>query len=145
MTNSLTVSTTGYWPRIYFFQYRAVVTGWQLTANRISVAGAFARLTSTRWCGSHPTRCTMQFAVCGLQYAVCCIGFAKNKQGSVSDIVLTIICTWRISLMVSMIPQLSKHFRGQVFHTLFYFRLPSNIAVFSDIYLDQAHVLKSSG
>ena len=29
------------------------------------------------------------------------------------------------------------------FHTLFYFRLPSNVTVFSYIYLDQAHVLKA--
>ena len=35
MTNSLAVSTTGHRPRIYFFQYRAIVTGWQLTADRI--------------------------------------------------------------------------------------------------------------
>ena len=42
-----------------------------------------------------------------------------------------------------MVPQLSKHFRGQVFLTLFYFRLPSNVTVFSDIYLNQAHVLKA--
>ena len=51
------VSTTGHWPWIYFSKYRVVVTGWQLTANRISAAGVFVRLTSTCWCGSHPTGC----------------------------------------------------------------------------------------
>ena len=45
--------------------------------------------------------------------------------------------------MVTMVPQLFKHFRGQVFLTLFYIRLPSNVTVFSDIYLNQAHVLKA--
>ena len=39
MMNSLKESITGYWPRIYFSQYRAVVTGCQLTANRICAAG----------------------------------------------------------------------------------------------------------
>ena len=39
MTNALKESTTGCWPRIYFFQCRVVVTGWQLTADRISAAG----------------------------------------------------------------------------------------------------------
>ena len=57
MTNVLKESTTGCWPRIYFSQYRAVVTGWQLTANRISAAGYLRCWTSTRWCGSHPTWC----------------------------------------------------------------------------------------
>ena len=39
LTNALKESTTGWWPRIYFFQCREVVTGWQLTADRVSVAG----------------------------------------------------------------------------------------------------------
>ena len=40
-------------------------------------------------------------------------------------------------------PSIIQALRGQVFHTLFYFRLPSNITVFSDICLNQAHVLKA--
>ena len=45
--------------------------------------------------------------------------------------------------MVTMVPQLFKHFRGQVFLCYFTFKLPSNITVISDICLHQAHVLKA--
>ena len=60
-----------------------------------------------------------------------------------SDIALTIICTWRISVMVTMNTRLFKLFHGQVLLILFYIRLPSNVTVFSDICLNQAHVLKA--
>ena len=101
MTNSLTVSTTGYWPRIYFFQYRAVVTGWQLTANRISAAGDLR--------GWHQLAgvvlIQLDAVVCGCAHD--CISVVK------------------------------------FFLALFYIRLPSIVTIFSDICLNQAHVLKA--
>ena len=124
MTNSLIVSTTGYWPRIYFSQYRAVVTGWQLTANNVSAAGVFARLTSTRWCGSHPTWCG------GMRLYSWLCSLLKQIRFGVRHCAYN-ICKRRISVMVSKVPQSFKLFRSQVFLILFYFRLPSNVTVIS--------------
>ena len=85
MTNALKESTTGCWPWIYFFQYMAVMTGRQLTANRISVAGYL-----------HGWHQLAGVVLIRLSAVVCSCthmagsGLLKINKGPVSDIVLTI-------------------------------------------------------
>ena len=111
-----------------YISLNKLMTGWQLTANRIYLcAMVSAQLATTRWCGSRPTCCDgMRLHL----YAVWCPQSAVsgllevNKKSGIRHRAYN-ICTWRISVMAIRILIIPVFSVVNVF--LFYCRLPSNI------------------